>query len=115
MDREDQEQGLANAGEGAETPSPVSPLVLDHSIYLPMIDDLDCSQAQKIEFLEALWSIMTSFVDLGFGVDSVQLLFPEIFENSSDAPGDMVSSRDTQHTTIKGISAGELAEKGDPE
>jgi hypothetical protein len=115
VDREDQDYGLAHSGEGAETPSPASPLVLNHSLYLPMIDDLDCSEAQKIEFLEALWSIMTSFVALGFGVDSVQLLFPDIFENPSNAPGDMVSSRDTQPTKDNGIPAIEPAEKGDQE
>jgi hypothetical protein len=37
--------------------------------YLDDLSDVDASQAEKIELLEVLWSIMTQFVHLGFSVD----------------------------------------------
>ncbi|MEM5474816.1 hypothetical protein [Pacificibacter sp. AS14] len=40
--------------------------------YLPFFEDEDISEDQKREMIEALWSIMVSFVDLGFGIHPVQ-------------------------------------------
>ncbi len=51
----------------------------DPQPYLAQLDGLDMTDAQKREFLTALWEILSAFVDLGFGVSSVQLsgLFEE--------------------------------------
>lgn len=46
----------------------------DISKYREHIKDLDLSEDEETELLENLWGIMSTFVDLGFGVDSVQLL-----------------------------------------
>ena len=40
--------------------------------YLVHLDQTHLSEAQKIELLQALWSTMSTFVDLAFGVDPVQ-------------------------------------------
>lgn len=45
--------------------------------YLPYLDDTHLSEDQKIELLQTLWSIMSAFVDQGFGVDSVHLAQPQ--------------------------------------
>mgnify|MGYP003641934150 CR=1 FL=1 len=41
-------------------------------------DDLgvEMLSEQEVEMLRTLWNIMTTFVDLGWGVDNVSLLFP---------------------------------------
>jgi hypothetical protein len=41
-------------------------------------DDLcvEMLSEQDVEMLRTLWNIMTTFVDLGWGVDGVRLLFP---------------------------------------
>jgi hypothetical protein len=39
---------------------------------LPFFEDEDISEDDKRQMIEALWSIMVSFVDLGFGVHPVQ-------------------------------------------
>jgi hypothetical protein len=44
--------------------------------YLPYLGDMDLSEAQKIELLQALWSIMSACVDLAFGADPVQQALP---------------------------------------
>ena len=43
-------------------------LSIDWDAYLPFLENEDISEEQKRELIEALWSIMVSFVDLGFGI-----------------------------------------------
>ncbi len=52
---------------------PLSPcvLTLDYERYAPYLDDADLSEEQKREYLQALWSVVCSFVALGFGVHPV--------------------------------------------
>jgi hypothetical protein len=47
-------------------------LAVDVERYQAFLDGSDMTQAQKEEFLQALWSIMVSFVELGFGVHPLQ-------------------------------------------
>ncbi len=47
-------------------------LTIDWDAYLPFFEDEDISDEDKRKLIEALWSIMVSFVDLGFGVHPVQ-------------------------------------------
>ena len=47
-------------------------------VYWAYLDDMDLTDDQKTSILEALWSIMAAFVDLGFGADSVQFVLPAI-------------------------------------
>ena len=47
------------------------PLTLDIDLYLSLLDDEDIPDDQKREFIETLWSIMVSFVDLGFQIHPV--------------------------------------------
>ena len=44
--------------------------------YLAFLDGSNLSDAQKIELLQTLWSIMSAFVDLAFGTDPVQQSLP---------------------------------------
>lgn len=46
--------------------------------YLAFLDDTNLSEAQKIELLQTLWSIMSAFVDLAFGTDPVQQALPSV-------------------------------------
>lgn len=47
-------------------------LTVDVTKYQALLDDPNLSQAQKEEFLRALWSIVVTFVELGFGVHPLQ-------------------------------------------
>lgn len=47
-------------------------LTIDWDVYLPFFEDDDISEEDKYELIEALWSIVVSFVDLGFGVHPTQ-------------------------------------------
>jgi len=47
-------------------------LTLDVSLYEEYLADSDLTADQRREFLEALWTIVVSFVELGFGIHPVQ-------------------------------------------
>ena len=47
-------------------------LSIDWDAYLPFLENEDISEEQKHELIEALWTIMVSFVDLGFGIHPIQ-------------------------------------------
>lgn len=46
--------------------------------YLAYLDGTNLSEAQKIELLQTLWSIMSAFIDLAFGTDPVQQALPSV-------------------------------------
>ena len=47
-------------------------LTIDYALYQKYLDNSDMSDAHKCEFLDALWLIIVSFVDLGLGVHPLQ-------------------------------------------
>ena len=47
-------------------------LTIDWEEFGHHLDDSDLSDEQKQEFIETLFGIMLSFVDLGFGIHPVQ-------------------------------------------
>lgn len=59
---------LGDAFAGAARPI----LTLDVEKYQAYLDGADLSEAQKEEFIRTLWSIVVSFVELGFGVHPLQ-------------------------------------------
>lgn len=96
-------------GSGAGYPSAPPP---DIEKYLPFVEEFDVTDAQKIEFLQTLWSIMSAFVDLGWGVDSVQRILPAWREISMDSQGDELQITDQNITPeFNGEAAGERERK----
>jgi hypothetical protein len=47
-------------------------LTVDVALYQSYLEDSGLSEAQKEEFLRALWCIVVSFVELGFNVHPLQ-------------------------------------------
>tara|TARA_R110002110_G_scaffold415741_2_gene654673 strand:+ start:8163 stop:8459 length:297 start_codon:yes stop_codon:yes gene_type:complete len=66
-------------------------LTIDWDAYLPFFEDEDISKEEKHELIEALWSIVVSFVDLGFGVHPVQQACGKNDDPLSDTPPDLLS------------------------
>jgi len=48
------------------------PLTINYELYEHYLEGSDLTETQKREFLDALWAVIVSFVDLGFGVHSLQ-------------------------------------------
>jgi hypothetical protein len=52
----------------------VEPPQCDVEKYRDNLKDMDLTAEEEAELLHNLWMIMAAFVDLGFGVDSIQFL-----------------------------------------
>lgn len=55
-------------------------LILDPDDYRQDLAVLNMTEQQENELLEVLWNIMKTLVEIGWGVNSVQYLLPDIFE-----------------------------------
>ncbi|QQG35158.1 MAG: hypothetical protein HYS17_06180 [Micavibrio aeruginosavorus] len=86
-----------------------SVLPFDAERYMANIADLDMTYAQKVEFLRVLWDIMSAFVDLGFGVDSV---IPIIAKRASESCADALQQAIPKHEFNVAVDDGA---KGDAE
>lgn len=75
-------------------------VTFDVSRYEHFLEDQGLSAEQKRAMLEALWSIIVSFVDLGFGVHPVQQACgqngDEDSENSGGVRGEVYSNGPAQ-------------------
>ena len=71
-----------DAFENVHAP-PKPTLTVDVEKYQSFLDGADMTEAQKEVFLQSLWSIIVSFVDLGFGVHPLQEVCGEDAESDS--------------------------------
>lgn len=73
------------------TASPRPSLNIDWEVYAAMLDSSDMPLEQQKELIETLWSIVVSFVDLGFDLNPVQQICGEHQELDTNDPLDVVS------------------------
>lgn len=64
--------------------------------FRPDLAEFGMSRDKENELLLTLWQIMNAFVDLGWGVDSVQMVFPELTEIFSETAGSEVRSEHSE-------------------
>ena len=57
-------------------------LEIDFTRYQDLLNDVQLTDADRTEFLYALWTIIVAFIDLGFGVHPTQKV---ILPNDLDA------------------------------
>lgn len=72
-------------------------LEIDYALYEEMLKDSQWNDEQKREFIETMWSVIVSFVDLGFGIHPAQQAQTEceqVEDRSSVVADDLVSSWD---------------------
>ncbi len=77
--------------ESDATASPRPSLSIDWEVYAAMLEGSDMPLEQQKELIETLWSIVVSFVDLGFDLNPVQQICGEPQELDTDDPLDVVS------------------------
>lgn len=71
----------------------VAPLNLKPDDYRHYLNDFDLTEDQQNELLQTLWFIMNTMVDIGWGVDTVQMFFPDIFANVAPDSEKLVESK----------------------
>ena len=59
---------------------------VDIEKYQALLDSADMTDAQKEEYLQALWSIIVAFVEMGFGVHPLQEVCGKDHETEADGP-----------------------------
>lgn len=59
---------------------------VDVDKYQALLDSADMTDAQKEEYLQALWSIIVAFVEMGFGVHPLQEVCGKDHETEADGP-----------------------------
>ncbi len=72
-----------------------APLKLEADEYRHHLGEFDLTEDQQNELLQSLWYIMSILVDIGWGVDTVQLLLPDIFAEVAPDSKKLVESRST--------------------
>ena len=65
----------------------MKPLTLDPDEYREYLEGFDLDEARKNELLAVLWNIMRTFVEIGFGLDSVQTFSTATDGRSGDFAG----------------------------
>lgn len=91
MSAKDDKAGTAKTATG---PAGHRALSIDYALYEKYLDDESLSEADRQEFLEALWSIIVSFVDLGFRVHPLQECCGQPATPEHESEADMVGSKD---------------------
>lgn len=71
--------------------------------YLPYLADCDWTEGQKREFIEALWQIIVSFVDMGFGTHPLQQIPKALAADSSSV---LALNSDSENSSIEDAKAG---------
>ncbi len=65
--------------------------------YREDIAEFGYTKEQQDEFLRTLWDIMCVFVDIGWGVETVQNFLPEIFEKSVQDSVNLLEEKDNHN------------------
>lgn len=97
-----QKTETTNCDPPMTTPQRVVPVLkLDPEEYRSYLEEFDMTQEQQNELLEVLWNIMRTFVDIGWGLDSVQMFSVAKNEFSGPDSGKMLDIKNTTQTFNK--------------
>lgn len=77
------------------TPPPRPSLHLNLEDWLPDLENEDAPEAEKIAFIETLWSIAMAFVDLGWDLSTHQETSGQSFDLSAVLRAAVLNSEDS--------------------
>lgn len=90
-DFESTDSGPAAAGTSAFRPGVPQ---FDADEFREFMDKIDATEEEKIEYLQLLWKIAITFVDISFGIDSTQKIIPSTREIDSPEESELVQIKD---------------------
>lgn len=82
-------------------------LEIDTEKYQRYLDESDLTPAQKQQVIEALWSIIVNFVELGFGVHPVQ----QVTESNKETFDSDQNDVELRHSLAKNFQDAARAEE----
>lgn len=80
--------------ENDSTPGNLT-IQFDAREFAHFLADLDLPDAQKLEYIETLWTIILHFIDMGFGIHPIQQACGQFDDDAAlcgDADSDVVKS-----------------------
>ena len=90
------EPPIETEDDGASEYSALQPLRLDPEEYRDDLAEFDLTEEQQNQLLQTLWDMMSMMVDIGWGVDAVQMLLPHLFENSGADSEKLIEGKDSK-------------------
>jgi len=78
----------AGLPEDSTAPRGYAALQFDPAAYMHFVEDDDLTEEQAVELLRAIWSIVVSFVDLGYGLDPVHQVVGHFAKEVAALEGD---------------------------
>lgn len=81
-------------------PAPRNVVEVDFEKYMQFLEDSDLSDDQKKEFLETIYDILLSFVDLGFGIHPMQHVLEEKDQKFIDCEAVKSDNKDNSKASI---------------
>ncbi len=78
----------SNPTNSEDEESPLPPPELDVEAYRGELASLGMTTEQENKLLEILWDIMRTMVDIGFGMDAVQMVVPALLNGSVEKSAD---------------------------
>lgn len=105
----------AHQPKGAEIAPTRAALSFDAQEYCHFLVETDWTDAQKCEFIETLWQIIVSFVDLGFDLHPVQQVIESPKTLELDSLDVLALSSNLKIPTTTDAEHGEFASSGRPD
>jgi hypothetical protein len=104
-----------NATTQHQTETPRPALTFDAQEFVHFLAESDWTEEQKLEFIQELWQIVVSFVDLGFDLHPVQQVIasPSMLEPDSDGVLESGHTQKNCETTHMGFNRLVAAERPD--
>ena len=94
--------GLTEEWDSSQTLHALQPPECDVEEYRGDLQTFDLTPEEETELIKSLWMIMAAFVDMGFGVDSIQILSASEQQQGS-APGHCVDRKSESFKPNGGI------------
>ncbi len=88
-------------------------LTLEPDRYREHLSAFELSTQQQNEMMQILWNIMSTMVDIGWGVDTVQLFLPELFEKTGPDSGNLLQQTHTPPMNTQAINAAKTKDSAD--
>lgn len=79
-------------------------LALDPDKYRQDLNGLEADDEQVAEFLQVLWNIMHSMVDMGMGLDDIQMFLPLGVENTGQDSGKDSTMKDSKNLLNEAVT-----------
>ena len=73
--------------------------------YLPLIEELDLNEAEKLDMLRAVWIIVDSLLRIQFGLDPAQQILGETPEKAGVPAADALSLNHSKTSCFNEVSA----------